>query len=395
MRQHARDQVRTDHGRRGSAARHGLRWLQADHGVRGRFSRIPGMLGSPTRPPRRAPGRPRTAGTTGVPGAGPPLRLHLPEAERVQRERGARAGGPCLAGGEATAARATPPARSRTSRSTPDDWSAGEWHVTGEEARRAALMLASHAELCPFNRAGQITEVRVEPTLAVHDTDANVIVIAKPDLLYLEDGAWVWREIKTRQARCGQGPTCSGTSRSSRSRSCSGRERAGGQAGGHARRAGAALPRLRRHVLLIDPNDPAQVATAREVIHDLAAPWHADKTAAARPGRALRSAARSARWCPDGPPAWEREDRMTTPAHRRKPRTVPDGTHAAANGGDRPRAALPPAGARGPGVRGRGPARLQPPGPARHRSGSEPPASVPDMVTWAARTPLAQWPTLT
>ena len=25
--------------------------------------------------------------------------------------------------------------------------------------------------------------------------------------------------------------------------------------------------------------------------------------------------------------------------------------------------------------------------------GSEPPASVPDMVTWAGRTPLAQWPT--
>src|SRR5580704_7411649 len=25
--------------------------------------------------------------------------------------------------------------------------------------------------------------------------------------------------------------------------------------------------------------------------------------------------------------------------------------------------------------------------------GGEPPASVPDMVTWAGRTPLAQWPT--
>ena len=32
----------------------------------------------------------------------------------------------------------------------------------------------------------------------MHDTAANVIVTARPDLLYLEDGAWVWREIKSR-----------------------------------------------------------------------------------------------------------------------------------------------------------------------------------------------------
>ena len=57
---------------------------------------------------------------------------------------------------------------------TADDWSTGGWHVTGEGARRGALMLASQAEMCPFHRIGQIGEVRVEPRLTVHDTAANV-----------------------------------------------------------------------------------------------------------------------------------------------------------------------------------------------------------------------------
>ena len=40
-------------------------------------------------------------------------------------------------------------------------------------------------------------EVRVEPLLTVHDTAANVIVTARPDVLYVEDGSWVWRETKS------------------------------------------------------------------------------------------------------------------------------------------------------------------------------------------------------
>ena len=37
-------------------------------------------------------------------------------------------------------------------------------------------------------------------------------------------------------------------------------------------------------MILLDPNDPAHLARAREVIRGLAAPWHADETAAPRPG---------------------------------------------------------------------------------------------------------------
>src|ERR1700677_3959378 len=73
----------------------------------------------------------------------------------------------------------------------PDDWTGGRWHVTGDQARYGAQMLASHADVCPFHRSGQITQVRVEPELTFHDAAANVVVTARPDLMYTDDGAGV------------------------------------------------------------------------------------------------------------------------------------------------------------------------------------------------------------
>ena len=168
----------------------------------------------------------------------------------------------------------------------------------GRRRRRGARMLASHADLCPFSRAGQITEVRVEPTLAVHDTDANVIVIAKPDLLYLEDGAWVWREIKTRAIPCAPPRTPSGSSRSSRSPPCSWRRTRWRASGTAPASSWSGSPPTAATCCSSTPSDPAQVARAREVIHELAAPWHADETVPARPGPHCTDCP-VRRWCPD------------------------------------------------------------------------------------------------
>jgi len=178
------------------------------------------------------------------------------------------------------------------------DWSAGRWHVTGQEAWAGARMIASHADLCPFSRAGQITEVRVEPTIAVLDTDANVIVIAKPDLLYLEDGAWVWREVKTRAY-----PLRSTADalwefpQLALATLFLARDVLPGKRDG-ARAELEWLTADSGDVLLIDPSDLAQVTRAREVIHELAAPWHADKTMPANPGRHCADCP-VRRWCPD------------------------------------------------------------------------------------------------
>ena len=51
-------------------------------------------------------------------------------------------------------------------------------------------------------------------------------------------------------------------------------------------------------VLLVDPNDPAEAALAREVIHELAVLWHADKAMPARPGPHCADCP-VRRWCPD------------------------------------------------------------------------------------------------
>jgi hypothetical protein len=179
----------------------------------------------------------------------------------------------------------------------PDDWSAGGWHVTGKEARRGALMLASHAEMCPFHRASRLGEVRVEPLLTVHDTAANVIVTARPDVLYLEDGAWVWREIKSRTR-----PPRPGTDLLEKFPQLAlgmillAENLLEGKPTGMRVELELLYPDFSDMVLL-DPNDPAHLARAREVIHGLAAPWHADENAAPRPGGECGTCP-VRQWCP-------------------------------------------------------------------------------------------------
>jgi PD-(D/E)XK nuclease superfamily len=184
---------------------------------------------------------------------------------------------------------------------TPDDWSAGGWHVTGEEARSGTLMLASHAEMCPFHRAGQLGEARVEPLLTVHDTAANVIVTARPDILYLEDGSWVWREIKTRARPLRPGTDLLETfPQLALGMIVLAENTLEGKPAGMRVELEVLYPDS-SDMILLDPNDHAHLARAREVIHDLAAPWHADETAAPRPGPECRTCP-VRRWCPDALP---------------------------------------------------------------------------------------------
>ena len=218
----------------------------------------------------------------------------------------------------------------------PDDWSAGKWHVTGEEALAGSRMLAEPRRPVPLHaEAGQITEVRLEPTLAFHDTDANVIVIAKPDLLYQEDGAWVWREIKTRQRPLrSTADLFRDFPQLALATVLMAENALGGKPAGTRIELELLTPDS-GDVLLIDPSDPAEVATARTAVHELAAPWHSDKTAAARPGKHCQYCPVS-RWCPD---AQVGRNGMTT-----ADQTAPQFSTArrCCERGDRHRRALPP-----------------------------------------------------
>jgi hypothetical protein len=182
-----------------------------------------------------------------------------------------------------------------------DDWSAGRWHLTGEQALDGARMLAGHADLCPFHRGG-ITDVLLEPTVAVHDTAANVVLIAKPDMLYLEDGSWVWREVKTRARLPQRGADLyQEFPQLAVAVALMAEHALGGKPCGQRVELELLSPRA-GDIWLIDPADQAEVRAARAALLDLAAPWHADVTAAARPGPHCADCP-VRRWCPDADPA--------------------------------------------------------------------------------------------
>lgn len=196
-------------------------------------------------------------------------------------------------------------------------WSAGNWQVKGELADAGVRMLAQHAEVCPFHNAPDITHVRPEPQVTVFDPQARAIVLAKPDLVYQEAGAWVWREVKTTQkapARLTGDPLrvfpqlalgivvlADGVL---------GPEEAGRVELEILRPEGA-------EIVLIDPSDPERVTTARTVLRDMATSWRADHRFDAQPGRHCQWCPVS-QWCPSSPdlsPDGKDHDHGAEPAH--------------------------------------------------------------------------------
>ena len=191
-----------------------------------------------------------------------------------------------------------------------DDWSAGGWHVAGEQALNGSRMIEAHAQTCPFQIGDQITDARPEPVLAFHDTAASVIVIAKPDLIYMDDGSWVWRETKT----------ASRSSRQNRDLLRAFPQLAlgvlilhhnllGGDPSGSRVELEILGPR-RPDIILIDPADSEQAAQAHEVISVVAGQWRKDEAFPAQPGSHCRTCAVS-QWCPDFPAA----DADAAPGH--------------------------------------------------------------------------------
>ncbi|MCR3734725.1 PD-(D/E)XK nuclease superfamily protein [Prauserella salsuginis] len=179
------------------------------------------------------------------------------------------------------------------------DWSAGDWRVTGEDAAAGARMLARHVEVCPFRDAPEVDSVRVEPQLTFLDLVARAVVVAKPDLVYREEGRWVWRELKTTQKP-----------RSSFSdpleeypQLALGVTALAGDALGPGGAGRVELEILRpsgAEIVPIDPTDSERVKTARRVLREWAGPWREDSVFDARPGKECQWCPVS-QWCPSYP----------------------------------------------------------------------------------------------
>jgi PD-(D/E)XK nuclease superfamily len=158
-------------------------------------------------------------------------------------------------------------------------------------------MLGQHLDICPFN-AGLITNVSIEPELAFHDTTANVVVIAKPDMLFRDNGAVVWRETKTtqREDRFHDDPLDAHPQLALATVLL-----ADGHLGGEPTGARVELETLRPdsgNLECIEPfHEPERVAKARQVLHDLAEPWRSDEIYTARPTGRVCGTCPVSQWC--------------------------------------------------------------------------------------------------
>ncbi|MGW4650441.1 PD-(D/E)XK nuclease family protein [Kitasatospora sp. NPDC004289] len=174
------------------------------------------------------------------------------------------------------------------------DWDAGGHELALEEREVATAMLRQHAKVCPRRTVGE-WRPRVEPKLAHEDTDADVVVLAEPDLLYLDGDSWVWRETKTtitrrrdRDPLLAYPQLALGVVLLAR-----------GELGGSPFRSRVELETLRpdgADLEILDPLTPEVLAMAERVLRSGVAPWHGDDRFEAKPGEGCRRC-EVGRWC--------------------------------------------------------------------------------------------------
>jgi hypothetical protein len=173
----------------------------------------------------------------------------------------------------------------------PSWWPA--WGVTGRAALLGEQMIGDHSLRCPVRTMSGADTIRSEQDVVVYDPEADVVVYASVDALYTEGDTVVVRETKS------TGQIHEGDLLDRYPQVALALVLAAEGVFGPASRV--ELERLTPAGPLVDRFSPDQdwlVARAREVVHQLAAPWHADLTMAAQPGDACETC-EVALWCPD------------------------------------------------------------------------------------------------
>lgn len=220
-------------------------------------------------------------------------RLHLPAADAIERDPAAQRGRALHA---YLAERHGGVLRPCTA-AVPDHWVPDGFDLPENERLLGVRLLRGHAAVCPLRRTRDATDVRTEPRVVRHDTTADVIVIAEPDLLYRDGSSWVWRETKTSASdRPLRGSLLECYPQAALAVLLLARGALGGTPGGCRveleilRPGGADLE-------TIDPFASATQMAAKQIVRELVAQWHLDDHYAATPGRSCRRC-EMARWCP-------------------------------------------------------------------------------------------------
>ncbi|PWV54847.1 PD-(D/E)XK nuclease family protein [Nocardiopsis sp. L17-MgMaSL7] len=179
-----------------------------------------------------------------------------------------------------------------------DSWTAGEWTLIGEEARQATEMLVGHIEVCPFQDVFPAAHVHVEQTVTADDPQADVLILARPDLLYQRDGSWVYRELKTTSSDYTPGGRWLLSRHPQLALAVLLFERGVIPLGANSSVELETLTPNGPDVRILDPHSELTRSKAREVIHELAGPWHADMSHIPTPSPKICGQCSYRRWCP-------------------------------------------------------------------------------------------------
>ncbi|MEV0423366.1 PD-(D/E)XK nuclease family protein [Streptosporangium canum] len=168
--------------------------------------------------------------------------------------------------------------------------------MSRDEYRRARPYLLQHLRVCPL-LGGEVTHVVPEPKVAAYDPDADVLVVANPDLLRRVEGRLVYREQKTSAAQ--RGITAENALEMVPQLAlavCLIADGAFGDTSGSVELE--QLTPVSGEVVAFDAADPVVVAAARAVVSGRTRAWHRDIAFRATPGPWCRVCPVT-RWCPD------------------------------------------------------------------------------------------------
>ncbi|SFQ77742.1 PD-(D/E)XK nuclease superfamily protein [Amycolatopsis rubida] len=258
---------------------------------------VPGLLGVPGRPIRRRTWSPSTGRNHQACPARHHLRdrLHLP-IDQVREHEGPAERGRAVHRALASAHRRQP---ARRCSPVPEEG----WEPEGlpdSEQELARQLFAEHAEVCPGVHLPATAELRPEHDLVVWDSEADVVVITTPDLLYEEAGSTVWREVKSsRTRRPWRGDPVTKLSQIALAVLMM-RHGVLGTGPGQRIELEVLRPDI-SEVIPVDPFNESVHETARTVIRELVAPWHSDDLFPPNPGERC-AACVVARWCPSAMP---------------------------------------------------------------------------------------------
>jgi hypothetical protein len=179
--------------------------------------------------------------------------------------------------------------------STPEDWSAGRWSVTGAQARLGAQMIADHTLTCALGGPVGHVEAHPERPVVVFDQEANVVVVAKADLLYRAGDAWAVRETKTVSV-LDESDLLTQFPQLALAVVLAAEDglRVGERVRVELERLSASGP----VVAELDADDPEIVAAARAVLRARVERWHSAPALAAKPGKVCKTCP-FGQWCPE------------------------------------------------------------------------------------------------